>query len=201
MHHHSTSRLGAASGLVAVIGLMALNSTDSQSTAVRGGELVALMLFVPFLAYLCAALRDSDRSGDWLAITALASGLVAVTIKLASIVPQITARQGEHGRALDDALQQLNEVAFIVSLLPLGLCLGAVAAIVLRTRVLPVWLGWMAALTAPLLVLNSFDHGSEFGPAFVLFLLWALSTSVVLLRRATTAAAPGVMSPRRAVTS
>ena len=200
MHHHTTSRLGAASGLVAVIGLMALNSTASQSTAVRGGELVALMLFVPFLAYLCSVLRDGDGPG-WLLITALASGLVAVTIKVASVIPEITVRHGDHGAALNDALEQLAEVSFIVSLLPLGLCLGAVAAIVLRTRVLPVWLGWMAALTAPLLVLNSFDHGSEFGPAFVLFLLWALCTSVVLLRRATTATAPGVMSPRRAVTS
>jgi hypothetical protein len=46
----------------------------------------------------------------------------------------------------------------------------------------------MAAATAPLLIINGFALESENGPAFLLFLLWTLCASIVLLRRAMVAA-------------
>jgi hypothetical protein len=57
---------------------------------------------------------------------------------------------------------------------------------IVRSRVLPAWLGWSGAAVAPLLVANGFDLGAEFGPAFILFLLWTLITVIVVLRRAAT---------------
>ena len=81
------------------------------------------------------------------------------------------------------ALEDMNSVAFIVTMLPLGVLMAAVAAIALKTRVLPLWLGWLAAVTAPLLLVNGMFLDAEFGPAFLLFLLWTLLASVVLTVR------------------
>jgi hypothetical protein len=61
---------------------------------------------------------------------------------------------------------------------------NATAALIVRSGALPRWLGWSAAAIAPLLIANAFDLGAEFGPAFILFLLWTLVTAIVLLRRA-----------------
>ena len=95
-------------------------------------------------------------------------------------------------------LQRLADAAFIVAMLPLGVCMAAVAASVLRTRALPAWLGWSAAVTAVLLVANSLDLASDFGPAFLLYLLWVLAAAIVLLRRAMTVPSPsGARAPQR----
>ena len=183
MTRDTGSRLAAASGILAVVGLLALNSTDSAGSLVRGGELVALLLFVPFFAKLSSVLRAGDDSG-WLAATALAAALIAVTIKSAGVIPVIVSDENATSVSAANALQRLGEVSFIVSLMPLGLSLGAIAALVVRSSALPAWLGWVAAVAAPLLVANSFDHGNDFGPAFILFLLWVLLTAAVLLRGA-----------------
>jgi hypothetical protein len=71
--------------------------------------------------------------------------------------------------------------------------LGAAGAI-LSTRALPVWLGWLAALTAVLLLVSLagvFEDPTDEGVlsfagfiGFVLLLVWLLATSVVLLLRA-----------------
>jgi hypothetical protein len=68
-------------------------------------------------------------------------------------------------------------------MLPLGVLMAAVAVITLKTHVLPRWLGWLAAITAPLLLVNGMFLDAEFGPAFLLFLLWTLLASVVLTFR------------------
>ena len=181
------SRLGAASGIAYVLGILSLNSADQNSNLVLGGEVVALMLFVPFLAYLWTQIRANDSSRDWLATTALGAGVVAIAIKLAGVLPAILVEQGDLTPAIGAAFTRFGDLSFMVSMIPMGFALAAVAAIVLRSGVLPAWLGWSAAAIAPLLVANGFDLGSEFGPAFILFLLWTLVTAIVLLRGAVTA--------------
>lgn len=184
------SRLGAASGIAYVLGILSLNSADQNSNLVLGGEVVALMLFVPFLAYLWTQIRANDSSRDWLATTALGAGVVAIAIKLAGVLPAILVEQGDLTPAIGAAFTRFGDLSFMVSMIPMGFALAAVAAIVLRSGVLPAWLGWSAAAIAPLLVANGFDLGSEFGPAFILFLLWTLVTAIVLLREAVTSQAP-----------
>jgi len=76
---------------------------------------------------------------------------------------------------------------------------AAAAAVALRTNVLPRWLGWLAAVTAPALIANGLFFRSENGPAFLLFLLWLVATSVVLTLRA--AAGPVAAVDRRPVTA
>jgi len=54
----------------------------------------------------------------------------------------------------------------------------------------PVWLGWMLASAASVAVALLVDgmagtiYAREFGPSFLLFLLWTLAASIALVRRA-----------------
>jgi hypothetical protein len=181
------SRLGAASGIAYVVALMAAGSSRSDSTGALAVELVAMLLFFPFLAYLWSLLRGAEGPGGWLSATALVTGVAAITIKIGSAGPAVAARQDGLSPALHDALEMVNDASFIVTMLPLGVCMGAVAAVALRTNVLPAWLGWMAAVAAPLLIANGLALTSHEGPAFLFFLLWTLLTGIVLLRRAVVA--------------
>ncbi len=190
MPSQTVSRLGAASGIAYVLGILSLNSAEQNSNLVLGGEVVALLLFVPFLAYLWTQIRHADASGGWLATTALGAGVVAIAVKLAGVLPAILVEQGDLAPAIASAFTRFGDVSFMVSMIPMGFALAAVAAIVLRSGVLPAWLGWSAAAIAPLLVVNGFDLGAEFGPAFILFLLWTLVAAIVLLRQAVATEAP-----------
>lgn len=185
----NTSRLGAASGLAYVLGILFLNSSASNSSLVLGGEIIALLMLVPFLAYLWVTIRKADPSGGWIAATAFGAGIVATGVKLAGVLPAILVEQGDLAPPIAEAFTRFANLSFMVSMTPLGVMLAAVAAIVVRSKVLPVWLGWFAVVVSPLLVVNGFDLRNEFGPAFILFLAWTLTTAIVLLSRAVSAGA------------
>ena len=197
MSAHTASRIGAASGVAYVVGVLAANSAGTDTAAISFG-LLALVLFVPFLALLWSTLCAGDEgAGGWLPATVLGAGILAVAVKLVSVLPEVVLLQGGLAAAQRDVLQRLADAAFIVTMLPLGVCLAAVAASALRTRALPAWLAWSAAVVAVLLVANSLDLASDFGPAFLLYLLWVLAAAIVLLRRAMTVPSPsGARAPQ-----
>lgn len=177
-------RLGALSGVFYVVLLMGSTSTGSDAQVVIVLELIAILLFLPFLGYLYGVLRRAEGEGAWLAPTAFGAGLVDLTIKLASIAPGFASRTEGLDPQLHQALEKMNSVAFIVTMLPLGVMMAAVATVALKTRVLPLWLGLMAAITAPACLVNGMFLDAEFGPAFLLFLLWVMLASIVLTLRA-----------------
>ena len=182
-------RLGAMSGLLYVVLLMGSTSTGSDSQIVIVLELIAILLFLPFLGYLYSVLRRAEGEGAWLSPTAFGAGLVDLTIKLGSIAPGFASRTEGLDPQLHQALEKMNSVAFIVTMLPLGVMMAAVAVVILKARVLPLWLGLMAAVTAPACLVNGMFLDAEFGPAFLLFLLWVVMASIVLTLRAGTATA------------
>ncbi len=75
-----------------------------------------------------------------LPVTMLDAGVLAITLKVVSLVPVIAIQRGGGQKSLHPALQELADAAFIVSLPALGLCLRAVAAVAVRTLVLTAWL-------------------------------------------------------------
>jgi hypothetical protein len=176
-------RLGAVSGAVSVALIFGLATTGSDARMVITGELIGLLLLIPFLGYLWSVLREAEGPGGWLSATAFGAGLVGVTMKLASIAPGWAARDYGDATAIHKALERTNEVSFIAQMLPDGVMLAAVAILTLTTAALPRWLGWLAAAAAPLLVANGMFLDADFGPAFLLFLLWTLLASVVLTIR------------------
>lgn len=183
MYERILPRIGAACGALFVVLLFGLSSTGIDSTIVIVGELIGLLLFIPFTGYLCSLLREAEGPGDWLATTALGAGLVYIAIKLGSIAPGNAADRFEDGTATHQALDVMNSTAYIATMLPLSVFMAAVATVIVKTRVLPRWLGWLAAVTAPLLLVNGMFLDAEFGPAFLLFLLWTLLASVILTIR------------------
>ena len=192
-------RLGALSGVFYVVLLMGSTSTGSDTQIVIVLELIAILLFLPFLGYLYSVLRRAEGEGAWLSATAFGAGLVDLTIKLGSIAPGFAARTEGLDPQLHQALEKMNSVAFIVTMLPLGVMMAAVAIIILKTRVLPLWLGLLAAITALACLVNGMFLDAEFGPAFLLFLLWVTIASIVLtlrVGRATAKAAAGSKAAR-----
>jgi hypothetical protein len=185
MQERILPRLGAASGFLFVVLLFGPSLSRSDSQIVVALELLGLLLFIPFLGYLWSVLRAAEGPGGWLSATALGAGLVGITMKLASIGPGWAARDFDDGTTIHKALDRMNEVAFVAQMLPDGVLLAAIAILTLKRGALPRWLGWLAAVAAPLLLVNGMFLDAEFGPAFLLFLLWTLLASVVLSVRPT----------------
>ena len=178
------ARVGAACGIVFPVGMF----LTAGSFGLRGIGLAAIVVFLPFLAYLCSLLRHAEEEGGWLAQTAFAAGLAGITLKVASIAPELANRRYHiaDGTPLHSGLQGIADVTTDVCLYPLGVMLAAAAVVIIRTRVLPHWLGYGAALTAAALVVNgayNLYYDSGVVPALLLFLLWTLVCGVLLLRR------------------
>lgn len=190
MYERIIPRLGALSGALYVVLIFGLSSTGSSSIVVLVGELFGLLLFIPFLGYLYGVLGEAEGPRGWLSATAFGAGLVALTIKLGSIAAGNAAQMFGDETPTHQALEVMNSTAFISGMLPLSVMMAAVAIVTVRTRALPRWLGWLAAVTAPLLLVNGMFLDAEFGPAFLLFLLWTLLASVVLTIRPSHTGAP-----------
>ena len=185
-------RLGAACGIVFPIAMFLAVGNGSHFTPWRAVAATwALILALPFLAYLCSLLRAAEGDGGWLSTTALVAGVSGVLLKLASHAPELAIhRDGiAKGTQLYKALDNSAGAATLVSLYPLAICCAAVAVIALRQRVFPRWLGILAAVTAVALAVNAGFVYASFVPALLLFLLWTLVTSIVLLRRTSGATA------------
>jgi hypothetical protein len=179
MSTNVSTRLGAASGVAFPLALFA--GRDRGGTFMLGA--FGLVLFVPFLAYLCSLLRAAEQSGGWLTSCAFGAGLMGMTLKLASGVPEIAYRSVPTGSQAYRALDGLASGATVASLYPFGIFMAVVAYLSLRAGALPRWLGAFAALTSIALLVNgSFKHAGTV-PALLLFIVWSLVAGTALLIR------------------
>jgi hypothetical protein len=126
----------------------------------------------------------------------LAAGAAFVTLMLISGGLHLALVQyasgGQPDPAVLPALTDLNQWVGAAILPPsVAMFLGATVAI-LTTRALPRWLGWLAAATAVLQLISLAGVfqttvegvvGIAAFSGFLLFLVWVLATSVVLLLR------------------
>ena len=181
------SRFGAACGAVFAIVLTVANGDGSHPfsgpRAIAG--IAALTLLVPFIAYLCSALRAAGGADGWLASTALAAGVTGIVLKLGSGAPELALHQAHltQGTQLYTAIDAIAGGATVLSLYPLAVFCAATAIVAFRARALPRWLAAGAAVTAAALAVNGAFLGTSSVPALLLFALWTLLASVHLLRR------------------
>ena len=144
-------RLGAVCGIVFPIGLF-LAAGDGKHFAPWRAVVAtwAIVLALPFLVYLYSLLRAAEGEDGWLSTVALVAGVAGVLLKLTSHAPELAIhREGiAKGTELYKALDNTAGAATLASLYPLAICCAAVAVIALRERVLPRWLGMLAAVTA-----------------------------------------------------
>lgn len=184
-------RLAAACGIVFPIAMFFAVGNGNNFAPWRAVVATwALVLFLPFLAYLCSLLGRADGDQRWLATLALVGGLSGILLKLISHVPELAIHQDRlaKGTPLYKALDHMAGAATTLSLYPLAICLAAVAIIASRTQVLPRWSSVFAAVTAVALAINGGFVFASFVPALLLFLVWTLVTGVVLLRRSSSTA-------------
>jgi hypothetical protein len=140
---------------------------------------------------LWSALRRAEGGSEWLSATAFGAGLMAITIKLASAAPVLAARP-RAGDGLDPqlarTLQDMNDASFVLTFFPLAVLLAAFAIVAMRSGALPRWLGWIAAVISVAFIAGgmagSANLKSEWsGLPMILFTVWVIATSIVLIRR------------------
>lgn len=178
-HGPGGTRLGAASGLAAIVlisaGFALLAAADatfhsSESAVVSyftgadvprtvaGGllQVVGLLLLLPFVATLTSRFRGPGAAGDVLAPTARAAATIYVTLSLApgmaagaAALWQAQVRTGDV--AIVVALNDLRALSYFVALLAFALFLVTVGAAALVTARLPRWAGWSAVVLGTLL--------------------------------------------------
>jgi hypothetical protein len=211
MTSRTVSRLGAATGLAYVVLVLLGNDVlagaggpDFTAPATKvaahlaanppttvtyvGGfvELIGLLCFVAFVAKLFCVVRRAEGGDGFLAVTALSAGLLSAAIKFASGPAALEAfnraREGLDPQ-LAAALIDMNGFAFLLTFALDALMLAAVAAVALRTGVLPRWQGIMAAVTAALLLLTVAGAGTVPPLGMLLALVWIAAVSVTLVRR------------------
>jgi hypothetical protein len=178
-------RLGAACGIVVpIVMFVAVGDGNHFATWRAVAATWALVLALPFLAYLWSLLRAAEGEGGWISTTALVAGVSGIVLKLASHAPELAIHHDgiAKGTPLYKALDNTAGGATVVCLYPLAICCAGVAVIALRQHALPRWLGIFAALTAVGLAVNAGFVFAGFVPALLLFLLWTLVTGIVLLR-------------------
>jgi hypothetical protein len=179
MQTRTAARIGAGCGVVFPVALSVGRDRGFPLA------LVGLILFVPFLAYVCSLLRRGEGDDGWLTQAAFGAGLMGMTIKVVSGVPEVAYRGIPSGSQAHRALEGIANAATEVSLYPFAVFTAIVAVQSLRAGVLPRWLGVFAGLTAIALAVNgSFLHAGTV-PALLLFVVWTFVAGVTLLLRET----------------
>jgi hypothetical protein len=152
-------------------------------------ELLGLLCFVVFAAALYDTLRRAEGERTWLPAAALGAALVSAAVKASSAPAMLSAyelaRRGADPQVAA-ALVNVDNYAFLLTWPIDALMIGAVAAVALRTSVLPRWQAISGAILAPLLLV-SVAGGDSAPPVFLLALLWFVAVSVALARPASPA--------------
>ena len=150
-------------------------------------ELLGLLFFLVFVAYLSSVLSRAEGEFGWLSATAFGSGIVTIVVKLAAFPVAATAV----ARAADGfnpqilaILWDMDNIAFFITLATQAFLLAASAIVIVRAKALPAWLGWSAAVFALVLIGSLPLAFFKSLPLQLLPLIWVLVTSIVLIIRA-----------------
>jgi hypothetical protein len=180
-------RLAASSGAFSIVAvIIGGGPIDSESAAGLVLLTASFLAFVVFIGYLHPVLERAEGRAGWLATAALVAGVLHV----ASRFELLAAENGTHAVSgpLADQLQTLNERAFVVSGLLLGMYVACASMVCVGHEVLPRWLGWFGvtggALTVVVGTAGLVDTGWWIPWPFLASAIWVLVTSVLLVTRA-----------------
>lgn len=144
-------------------------------------NLISAFFLLWFLGSLRSALRRAEGGDGRVSAIAFAGGTAGVALLLASASADLVAalRADDQDRidpAVATALWDLSSILFgAASLMAFAVLLVATAVVTLRTRALPVWLGWGSLVIGIGLAIPPISFF-----VFFAFLLWVLVTSIVL---------------------
>jgi len=213
MSTYSWQRLGAASGIVSVIFLTLRDLIPSRAYGTAEEEIartcatmttpqtmdvvISLMGTLGFLGFLFffgslwSVLRHAEGDHGWLAAAAFGGGLLSLAILFSGSVASVAAHSNACAGIDPQLWQVLHDIggaAFISSFFPLAVLLAASAVVAIRFGALPRWLGWISAVVAVALLVGgtagTLSARDDAGWPYLLFELWTVITSIVLMRRA-----------------
>jgi hypothetical protein len=118
-------------------------------------EIVGLLVFVPFLAWLVDALRRRGGPAPWLGGAAGGFGLLLLAVKVSSAMP-IIAGELDHAELSPQTarvLSDMNGAAFVITFLPYGMFLATAGAAFLATGFLGRVAGWSGVVIGAVIVL------------------------------------------------
>jgi hypothetical protein len=159
---------------------------------------VAIGLWIWFAGTVANNLRERGQgrvAATIIGAVAAFASLQFVATGLNSVIAHSVARTGDEG--VTRALFQLTWALDVVAAVPSAVFFVAASAGLLRTRMIPAWLGWAGLGVAGLFLLRATNWASDgfWSPTgsftFILIpvaLLWILATSVILVRGAAAAA-------------
>jgi hypothetical protein len=205
-------RIGAAAGIAFVVGALAglvihgypeVGATGkkivdwaSATDPTRFGfgswiEAIAYLLLLTFAARIWSILRRAEGGGGWLSALALGGALIHVGMILPINETYAAILKGGKEGVDPATLAFLRDVVRFIyerSFIALGVFFAGAAAVLLRTRALPRWVGWSSALLAlGLLAPNPISVGTGY-----VSLLWVLAVSGYLVVRPETRDAAAV---------
>jgi hypothetical protein len=159
---------------------------------------IAVFFFFPYLGILWRTFRTAEGDGAWLSTVLVTAATATAAISVADNAfwgaAAFRAHQGL-SPALARTLFDLGSI-FYMPWLTLSVFLAAAAALIFRTGVFPRWLGWVAAISCPLVLLTGFrGHGGVVSyfvllghAGLIAWAIWTVVTSVILTRRFAAAA-------------
>lgn len=157
---------------------------QDESTAVLTTDMLNLIsgfFLLWFLGCLRSVLRRAEGGEGRVSAIAFAGGTAAVALLFAAAsVDSVAALRVEEADRIDPAvataLWDISSILFgAAATMALGVLLVATAVVILRTRALPVWLGWVSLVIGIGLAIPPISFF-----VFFAFLVWVLITSVVL---------------------
>lgn len=182
-----------------------LHAHEQRLIAIACISVVYAVSFVVYLWMLYGLLRGDPQRPASLSTLVLVGGVLFVSLHAVSdigITGMLGAKAASYSAANDRgvayslyyltyALDSVGDVFGSLAFLAAGL-------LVMRSGVLPRWLGWVALLTAPLLLVQGFGLGgviATFGlivdiVGFLLLLAFVLASSIILLTRPAGTPAP-----------
>ncbi len=153
---------------------------------------IALIFLVIFVGTLSSLVRRADKSNGWLPGVIMSSGLAAALMMILSQACQAATALMAGRKANAELIRAMDEISHIIAHLfgvPLGAFLLTASAGILIYRVAPRWLSILSIISGATLVsaagtFNSANLLHGIGVlALLLFLLWTLLISIILLWR------------------
>jgi hypothetical protein len=172
---------------------------DNGANVLVAATMAALAAFFGlwFLGSLRTFLERAEGAPGRLSKVAFGAGLVTVTMATTASLPTVALAWDDTAALAEPGLLRAVWNLNILALVPIGSSAGvfclAIALVILRTRVLPAWLGWIGVLAAVAGVIAVFylvadDPDSPLGtPAnlggFLLSMLFILLLSIFMVIR------------------
>jgi hypothetical protein len=183
-----------------------LHHHEQRLVAIACLSVIYAAAFVIYLWKLYHLLRGAPDRANTLSSLVLVGGVLFVALHAVSDIgitgmlgAKVASYAAQHDPGIAYALYLLTYALDSVGDVFGSLFALATGLLILRSGVLPRWLGWVATVVAPLLFLQGFGLGgviATFGLildliGFLLLLIFILASSAILLRREIAAAPAG----------